>query len=142
MSEAILQPGPAPMSTAAKAPHKLSLDYLPVGMFGSVMGLTGLSVAWRHAHSLFGTPIWIATTIGAIGAIAFVALVVGYGIKAVTAPAAVATEFNHPITGNLFGTILISMLLLPITIAHMRCAWRRGSGPSVRLACFSSPGSW
>jgi len=33
-----------------------SLDHLPVGLFGSVMGLTGLSVAWRLAQPAFGAP--------------------------------------------------------------------------------------
>ena len=82
MSEAVLQVTGA----AVPAHYKLALDYLPIGLFGSVMGLTGLSVAWRLAHGLFGTPLWIATAIGAIGVVAFVALVVGYGLKAATAP--------------------------------------------------------
>ena len=34
------------------------LDYLPVGLFGSVMGLTGLSVAWRLAQERYGLPGW------------------------------------------------------------------------------------
>jgi hypothetical protein len=29
------------------------LDYLPVSFFGSVMGLTGLSIAWRLAHAYY-----------------------------------------------------------------------------------------
>ena len=118
MIEAVLQPGSAP-ATAVTAParYKLALDYLPVGLFGSVMGLTGLSVAWRLAHTLFGTPLWISTVIGMVGVVAFVALVAGYGVKAATAPEAVAKEFKHPIAGNLFGTFLISLLLLPITLA-------------------------
>lgn len=117
MTEAVLQPDNAEERAAAPARYKLSIDYLPVGLFGAVMGLTGLSVAWRLAHGVFGTPLWIATAIGVIGVIAFVALAVGYGLKAATAPEAVAQEFRHPIAGNLFGTILISLLLLPITIA-------------------------
>ena len=32
------------------------LDYLPVGLFGSIMGLAGLSVAWKLAPSMFGLP--------------------------------------------------------------------------------------
>ncbi len=104
-------------SASATARLPLALDYLPVGLFGSVMGLTGLSVAWRLAHAHFGTPQWIATWIGATAVAAFVALVVGYSIKAATAPEAVAKEFNHPIAGNLFGTVFISLLLLPIIVA-------------------------
>jgi hypothetical protein len=29
---------------------KRKMDYLPVGVFGAVMGLTGLSVAWNLIH--------------------------------------------------------------------------------------------
>ena len=32
------------------SPGRPQLDYLPIGLFGSVMGLTGLSVAWRLAQ--------------------------------------------------------------------------------------------
>ena len=117
MTDAVLQPGGSPESAVTPTRYKLSLDYLPVGLFGSVMGLTGLSVAWHLAHTLLGTPLWIATAIGAIGVLAFVALLAAYGIKAATAPEAVAKEFRHPIAGNLFGTIPISLLLLPITVA-------------------------
>lgn len=39
-----------------------------------------------------------------------------YALKAVTVPDAVRAEFRHPIAGNLFGTFLISLLLLPIVL--------------------------
>ena len=94
------------------------LDYLPVGLFGSVMGLTGLSVAWRLAQRHYGIPGWAADVVGVVAITAFVALTIGYLVKLVTAPDAVMTEFRHPIAGNLFGTILISLLLLPIVLVR------------------------
>jgi tellurite resistance protein len=94
------------------------LDYLPVGLFGSVMGLTGLSIGWRLAQARYGAPEWIAVSIGAVAMAAFVAMVLGYAVKLATAPAAVVAEFRHPIAGNLFGTFLISLLLLPIVLAR------------------------
>jgi tellurite resistance protein len=93
------------------------LDYLPVGLFGSVMGLTGLSVAWRLAHQRYGVPDGIAVVIAALAMLAFVLVAAGYAVKLVTAFATVRMEFRHPIAGNLFGTILISLLLLPIVLA-------------------------
>nr|WP_245412188.1 SLAC1 anion channel family protein [Methylocella silvestris] len=93
------------------------LDYLPISLFGSVMGLTGLSVAWRLASARYGAPDWAAGSIGVMAIAAFVALTLGYAVKLVTAPDAVWAEFRHPIAGNLFGTFLISLLLLPIAIA-------------------------
>lgn len=94
-----------------------TLDHLPIGLFGAVMGLTGLSVAWHVAGAVFGAPVWIADAIGIIAVLAFVGVAIGYAIKAVTAPGAVVAEFHHPVAGSLFGTFFISLLLLPIILA-------------------------
>lgn len=98
------------------APGRPLLAYLPIGLFGAVMGLTGLSVAWRLAAMRYGLPGGIALGIGAVAAIAFVLVSAGYAIKLVTAFDAARDEFRHPIAGNLFGTFLISLLLLPILL--------------------------
>jgi tellurite resistance protein len=105
----------AHVQAAPKRAPKLA--YLPVGLFGSVMGLTGLSIAWHLAALRYGAPVWIGGIIGAVAIIVFVALIAGYLTKIVTAPHAVAAEFRHPIAGNLFGTVFISLLLTPILIA-------------------------
>lgn len=102
------------------------LEYLPVGLFGSVMGLTGLSVAWRQAHVRYGVPTWIAEAIGIIAVTMFVALSIGYLVKLLTALDAVKLEFRHPIAGNLFGTILVSLLLLPIILAPINLRLAQG----------------
>ena len=121
-------------------PARHRFDYLPVGLFGSVIGLTGLSVAWRLAHARYGTPDRIADGIGALAVLAFVAVLAGYIAKSISAPAAVAAEFRHPIAGNLFGTILISLLLLPIVLARSACRWPEPCGASARSACWRSRG--
>jgi tellurite resistance protein len=94
------------------------LDYLPVGLFGSVMGLTGLSVAWRLAQVRYGLALLapVSPALGLIAIAAFVTILAGYAVKLITAFDAVRAEFRHPIAGNLFGTMLISMLLLPIIL--------------------------
>ena len=88
------------------------VDYLPVGLFGSVMGLTGLSVAGHSAEEWPGMPRWISSFIAIAAVAVFVALSAGYAVKMAMAWSAVEREFKHPIAGNLFGTILVSMLLL------------------------------
>ena len=93
------------------------LQYLPIGLFGSVMGLSGLSSAWRLAHAHSGAPEWIAQAVGAVAVAVFVALLIAYAVKAIASPAAVRAEFRHPIAGNLFGTLIISFLLLPLIVA-------------------------
>ena len=54
-------------TAAPAAPVRSQLEYLPVGLFGSVMGLTGLSVAWRLALTHYGGPHWLAPIPSAIG---------------------------------------------------------------------------
>jgi tellurite resistance protein len=125
------------VSTAAEDGSRLS--YLPVALFGSIMGLTGLAVSWRHAHAGFGAPAWIGSAIGVIALIAFVALAFAYLVKAVTGFAHVRAEFTHPIAGNLFGTPLISLLLIPLLLVDYnltlaRIVWSVGAALMVVFA--------
>ena len=120
---------------APALPRHIQMNYLPVGLFGSVMGLTGLSVAWRLASIQFGGPSWLSHLSPAIGFVAiaaFVAMAAGYALKALTDFSAARAEFRHPIAGNLFGTPLISLLLLPIIVAPYslilaRILWSAGA---------------
>jgi tellurite resistance protein len=89
-----------------------SVQFLPVNLFGSVMGISGLSLAWRQASKLFGTPLVIADMIGILAVIMFITLGIAYISKWVLHPHKVAGEFTHPISGNFFGTITIAILLL------------------------------
>ena len=126
-------------SLALVAPGKPVFDYLPIGLFGSVMGLSGLSVAWRLAHARYGVPDWMSLGIAGLAILAFLLVSVAYAVKLVTAPEAVRNEFRHPIAGNLFGTALISLLLLPILIepfAHRAAQgiWMAGAAGMVLFA--------
>jgi tellurite resistance protein len=94
-----------------------SLRHLPVNLFGSVMGLSGLALAWRLAHGSLGAPAFIGEAIGAFALGVFVLLALGYAAKLARHPQTVHAEFHHPVTGNFFGTIVISMLLLSAVIA-------------------------
>ncbi len=125
--------------SVATAPARQRFDYLPVGLFGSVMGLTGLSVAWRLAQARYDAPEWAADAIGIAAVTSFVLLALGYAVKLMTAPAAVGTEFRHPIAGNLFGTVLISLLLLPIILVPVslllaQVVWGAGAVGMVAFA--------
>ncbi|MGU3665584.1 SLAC1 anion channel family protein [Methylobacterium sp. A49B] len=121
----------APASEAALTAHRdpspatpppggwRQLEALPVGLFAAVMGLTGLSVAWTLAQTRYGAPAWIGPVVGLTASAAFVLIAAGYAVKIAIAPRAVRAEFQHPIAGNLFGTPLISLLLLPIPLARV-----------------------
>jgi tellurite resistance protein len=116
-------------TTAPLESERLQFDYLPIGLFGSVMGLTSLSIAWQLAVARYGGSAWlssIAPAIGMTAVVAFVAISVGYAVKALTAFDAVMAEFRHPIAGSLFGTPLISLLLLPIALVPYSLVLARG----------------
>jgi tellurite resistance protein len=98
-------------------PETGRLAYLPVSLFGVVMGMAGLALAWRLAATEFGLPAWIGETLGLVASSVFVALTLCYAIKCVDSPAAVRAEFAHPVAVNFFGTPIISLLLLPAVTA-------------------------
>jgi len=127
-----------PASSATPASGSVFSD-LPIAFFGSVMGLTGLAVSWRLANRRFGMPLWIAEAIGVIALVAFVALAIAWLIKAVTRFDKVRAEFAHPIAGNMFGTPMISLLLIPLLLAPMslalaRIVWCAGAAGMIVLA--------
>jgi tellurite resistance protein len=103
------------MSTLVGTPQgtkALSLEFVPINLFAAVMGLCGLSLAWRLAHKVFGSAAVIGDAIGALAVLAFLLIALTYLAKWIKYPAAVAAEFKHPVAGNLFGTFTIALLLL------------------------------
>ena len=125
-------PAPEAALTAHRAPDPSrpggwrQVEALPVGMFAAVMGLTGLSVAWTLAQARYGAPGWIGQVVGLTACVAFVVIAAGYAVKIAVAREAVRAEFRHPVAGTLFGTPLISLLLLPIPVAHWNLVLARG----------------
>lgn len=113
-------------------PHSgASISKLPVNLFASVMGLSGLALAWRLAHGSLGAPALVGEAIGALALVAFVLIAAAYLTKLAKYPAAVQAEFNHPVAGNFFGTIAISVLLLsaivaPYSTAASQAVWTVG----------------
>lgn len=93
-----------------------SVQFLPVNLFASVMGISGLALAWRQASKLFGTSLVVADIIGIVAVLAFIILGLAYISKCVLYPHKVKAEFMHPISGNFFGTITIAILLLSSVI--------------------------
>jgi tellurite resistance protein len=104
--------------TAAAIPTSTaSVKNLPVNLFASVMGLAGLTQAWRGATSVFGASAAIANGIGVVSVLVFLAVGLGYLAKWTKFPQAVRDEFTHPVLGNFFGTVTIAVLLLSSVIA-------------------------
>jgi len=105
-------------SVAASSGQTTSIKNLPVSLFASVMGLAGLTMAWRGAASLFGADPAIGTGLGMLTVLVFLAVGLGYLVKFTRYPAAVRDEFMHPVAANFFGSMTISFLLLSSVLAE------------------------
>ncbi|MCP3017683.1 SLAC1 anion channel family protein [Cupriavidus basilensis] len=131
---------PHPQSLRTSA----SIRNLPVNLFASVMGIAGLSIAWRQASHEFGVSPLISDAAGVLALVVFVVLGVGYLVKAVKHPEAVVAEYRHPVAGNFFGTITIAILLLSSVVAPMsqtlsEVMWTVGTVFTLAL-CFAIAG--
>jgi tellurite resistance protein len=123
-----------------------NVDFFPVSLFGSVMGLTGLSAAWRIAHEQRGAPAWPAVTTAAVAIAAFCVITLTYALKMITSPKTVLAEYRHHVQGCLFGTIFVSLLLLPFVVEEysMRASlliWAVGTAGMIVFA-FAMIGRW
>jgi len=112
---------------------------LPVNLFASVMGIAGLTLAWRQANHQFGTSPLVDTAIGCIAVAIFLLLCAAYAVKAFIYPQAVRSEFRHPIAGNFFGTatiatLLISTVVAPVSAVAAEILWSVGAVLTIALA--------
>jgi len=114
MTESVSPPG-VPGTIAAETGVADSwLRHVPVPLFAVGMGVTGLGIAWRKAAHVAGAPAAIGEAVAILAAVLFAAVGVLYLAKALRHPRAVVAEFKHPIRGNFFAAISISLLLFAI----------------------------
>jgi len=112
---------------------------LPAGLFASVMGLSGLGLAWRLAAETFPVPPWIGEALGALSVIVFLVLAAGYIAKLIQAPAAARAEFDNPAVGSFVATITVSLMLLagivrPWSFPVADLVWTAGAAAQLLLA--------
>ncbi|MFC4419885.1 SLAC1 anion channel family protein [Cupriavidus pampae] len=119
--------------------HEISIRHLPVNLFASVMGISGLALAWRVAAHQYGVGALVSDFASSLAIGLFVILAVSYLCKAIRYPQAVLGEFRHPIAGNFFGTVpiavlLISSLIAPVAPVLAEVVWTVGSIATIVLA--------
>lgn len=96
------------------------LAHMPVAFFATVMGLSGLTLAWTRADHALGLATGIPTALAAVTAGVFVVLASFYAAKAVLYPKSIVEEYNHPVRLHFIPTISISLILLSvIAIEHL-----------------------
>jgi tellurite resistance protein len=96
--------------TGSNSRHTIRL--LPINLFASVMGITGLSLAWREAANAGIVYAGAGEVIGWIAVAVFISLVMGYGTKLILHPREVIAEYTHPVMNSFFATVAIGILLL------------------------------
>ena len=102
------------MSKSVETGSESWLEHLPVSIFSTVMGLTGLAIAWQKAQSALGAPAIVWQTLAGLTSLLFLGLLGLYAVKMLRFPAAVAAEWKHPVRVNFFPTISICLLLLSV----------------------------
>jgi tellurite resistance protein len=94
-------------------PRTTPLKFLVPGWFSTVMGTSGLSLAWWRAHPVLGeSAIGVARLIGVIAALVFVLLVLASLLRHLRYPRALAEDLQHPLRHAFIATVPVSLLLL------------------------------
>ena len=89
------------------------LEFVPISLFGAVMGLCGLCFSWRLADRAWGVGHITGEIIGVAAIICFLLLSCVYAVKWAKYPAIVSSEFRHPVQVCFFATFIVSLLLIP-----------------------------
>ncbi|MGE4267962.1 MAG: SLAC1 anion channel family protein [Deferribacterales bacterium] len=90
------------------------LKNFPITLFSTVMGLSGLAIAYMRYGSVMKTDTGFSKYFLYAVTVWFAVLVLIYALKLIKYPSEVRHEFLHPVRMNFFPTISISMLLLSI----------------------------
>jgi len=124
-------------SPTAHAAPASRLEYFPVALFSTVMGLAGLTLAWSKAHHLVGAPAEVAAVLRVLASGVYVFLLALYAAKIARHPAAVLAERAHPVRLNFFPAISIGLVLLAMCWAESApapAAWLWAAGAALHLA--------
>ncbi|MCF2446660.1 SLAC1 anion channel family protein [Dyadobacter sp. CY345] len=89
------------------------LEFLPVSIFGGVMGMCGLCFSWRFAHKFWDVGYLTGEIIGGLAVCFFLVLTIVYLFKLLKYPALVKKEFENGISVSFFATFIVSLLLIP-----------------------------
>ncbi|HUQ75164.1 MAG TPA: hypothetical protein VM183_10590 [Burkholderiales bacterium] len=94
----------------------MNVRNIPIGMYGAVMGLTGLGLSARSAATVLPgyvrAPAYVTEPWIALGVLAFVILVPLYIGKLVRHPDAVREEFTNPMQLGFCGALPVGMFLV------------------------------
>ena len=94
------------------------LQFFPIMMFATIMGLAGLTLVYKRASEIYNFPSFISTIMMIISTVVFFIVLWFYILKIVKHKDEVKKELAHPIRINFFAASSISMLLLSMVYRH------------------------
>lgn len=106
------------MSQDAVAASQARLSHFPVSFFSVILGMTGFTIAWAKAESLFAELPLVSGVLLPFAIILFVMISLLYLSKMAWHWESVAKELDHPVKLNFFPTFSISLILLSIALLH------------------------
>lgn len=114
------------------------LAHLPIGVFAIVMGIGGASLAWRKAIIAIDAPRILSTTLAWFALLVFVVVGSFYLSKVIRYPAAVRTEWRHPIAiafspATSIALLLLATAFLEISPALSAALWWTGATAQLAL---------
>lgn len=99
-------------SSPVSALHRL--PRVPASFFGIVLGLGGLGGAWREAHKVWGLPAMVGEALMLAATLIWLALLVAYAGKWITAQQEARSELDHPIQCCFVGLIGVATMLIAL----------------------------
>lgn len=94
------------------------LRNFPVSFFAMVMGLAGLTIAWKRAEVVFNPWFAVSCWFELATVLAFLMVGITYALKLASHPSDVAKELHHPVKINFFPTISIGLILIAIVLVE------------------------
>jgi len=118
------------------------LQHFPVSWFAMIMGLGGLSLAWRKAEEVMSLPLTVSPWLLGLSTLLFLMLSGTYLVKVLKFRQAVAQEWAHPIKMNFVPTISIALILLsigwlPLSAPYSKLLWVVGTGLHLILTVYA-----
>jgi tellurite resistance protein len=108
-------------------PHPTPLKFLMPGWFATVMGLSGLALAWHRATPILGDMAGAgAMAVGAVAALVFLALAGLSLLRRQRYPEAFAEDLKHPVRHAFVAAVPVSLILLATVLTAL--AGRTGVG--------------
>ncbi len=94
------------------------LQFFPIMMYATVMGITGLALVYKKVSEVLSFPMIFSTILGYLAAFMFVVISFFYLKKIFKFKKEFIAELNHPVRVNFFAASSISILLLSMFFRH------------------------